>query len=366
MASSNQPTAVVDWFIKMPSIKQVVSQGTTRSTIVIGPTFQIDLRVVEPDSFGAALQYLTGSVDHNVKLRTLAIKQGYKLNEYGLYNRDTDQKVAGRTEEEIYAALGLPWIEPELREDRGEIEAATKGTLPKLVEVNQVRGDLHVHTEWSDGSASIAEMATKAQQMKLEYVAICDHSKSLAIAHGLDEQRLRKQMKEIDEVNTKLENFTVLSGIECDIKSDGSLDLSHEVLKDLDFVVASIHSGFKADAAELTARMVKAMHSDLVSAIGHPTGRIIQERRPYPLDLEKVFQAALDCRVAMEINAFPNRLDLDDVNSRAAKEEGVKLCIGTDAHTISQMDFLQHDVYVARRAWLEKEDILNTKEALNK
>lgn len=360
LVSSTRPEEVADRFVSMPRVSRVISKGTTRSTIVVGARLQVDLRVVPPASYGAALQYFTGSKEHNIKLRTIAVKKGYKLNEYGLFERDSGRRVAGETEEGIYRALGLAWMEPELREDRGEIEAAMEGRLPRLVASGEIRGDLHVHTEWSDGSASIEEMAEKARRLGLEYIAVCDHSKSLGIARGLDEARLRKQMAEIDRLNEGLDDFTVLKGIECDIKGDGSLDLPDSVLRDLDWVVASVHSGFRADEEQMTRRIVSAIHNDYVSAIGHPTGRIIQRRRPYALNLEEVFEAAAAQGVMMEINAFPDRLDLNDVNSRAAMEQGVRLSIGTDAHAPNQVEFLPLGVYVARRGWLEAEDVVNT------
>jgi len=359
LVSSIRPEEVAEWFVSMPRVSRVISKGTTRSTIVVGARLQVDLRVVPPDSYGSALQYFTGSKEHNIKLRTIAVKMGYKLNEYGLFDRDSDRRVAGETEEEIYRFLGMNCMEPELREDRGEIEAAIEDLLPKLITPKEVRGDLHIHTKWSDGSTSIEEMAEKARQLGLEYLAVCDHSKSLGIARGLDEARLREQMAEIDRLNERLDGFTILKGIECDIKADGSLDLSDSVLCDLDFVVASVHSGFKADEKQMTTRIVSAIHNDNVSAIGHPTGRLIQRRRPYALNLDEVFEAAASQGVMMEINAFPDRLDLNDVNSRAAMEQGVRMSIGTDAHALNQLEFLSLGATVARRGWLGIENVAN-------
>ena len=359
LVSSLRPDEVAEWFVSMPRVSRVISKGTTRSTIVVGVRLQVDLRVVPPDSYGSALQYFTGSKVHNIKLRTIAVKMGYKLNEYGLFDRDSDRRVAGETEEKIYRILGMNWMEPELREDRGEIEAATEDRLPKLINPSEVRGDLHIHTKWSDGSASIEEMAENAQQLGLEYLAVCDHSKSLGIARGLDEARLREQMAEIDGLNERLDGFTIFKGIECDIKADGSLDLSDSVLCDLDFVVASVHSGFKADEKQMTTRIVSAIHNDNVSSIGHPTGRLIQRRRPYALNLDEVFEAAASQGVMMEINAFPDRLDLNDVNSRAAMEQGVRMSIGTDAHALNQLEFLSLGATVARRGWLGVENVAN-------
>ena len=360
---------VAEHFVSMPRVSRVISKGTTRSTVVVGPALQVDLRAVSPKSFGAALQYFTGSKEHNIKLRARAVRMGYKLNEYGLFKRKDDTMVAGEAEDAIYKALGLTLIEPELREDRGEIEAAENKTLPEIVDYDEMKGDLHIHSKWSDGSASLAEIAAAAQEAGLEYVAICDHSKALGIARGLDETRLKDQMAEIEELNSKLEGFALLKGIEVDIKADGTLDLSDSILKDLDFVVASIHSGFKSTSEKMTERIVAAIHNENVSSIGHPTGRIIQKRQPYQLNIDKIFTAAAEQKVMMEINAFPDRLDLNDVNSRAAKEHGVMMSIGTDAHALDQLKYLLLGVSVARRAWLQKQDLANTlatKELLKK
>ncbi|KYH38941.1 MAG: phosphotransferase [Candidatus Bathyarchaeota archaeon B23] len=357
---STRPQEVVERFVSMPRVSRVISRGTTRSTVIVGANLQVDLRVIPPESYGSALQYFTGSKAHNIKLRTIAVKRGYKLNEYGLFQRETGERIAGKREEEVYKALGLEWIEPELREDRGEVEAAMEGRLPRLVDEGEVRGDLHIHTKWSDGTGTIEEMARKAMALNLEYIAVCDHSKSMGIARGLDEERLRRQMAEIDGLNEQLDDFRVLKGIEVDIKADGTLDLPDSVLRDLDFVVASVHSGFKADERQMTERILRAIHNDYVSALGHPTGRIILRRRPYALNLDRVFEAAAEQGVLMEINAFPNRLDLNDVNSKAAREHGVVMSIGTDAHSPNHLEFLPLGVAVARRGWLEPQDVINT------
>ncbi len=360
LASSMKPEEVTQRFITMPPVIRVVSHGTTRSTVVLEGQIQVDLRVVAPEEYGSALQYFTGSKEHNVKLRTIGVKKGFKLNEYGLFDRDTDRRVAGEDEEGIYRALGMDLMPPELRENTGEIEAAIEHRLPKLVEEKEIRGDLHIHTKWSDGTATIEEMAEKARSMGLEYIAVTDHTKSLGIARGLDEARLREQVKEIEQLNRELEGFTVLTGTEVDVKADGSLDLPDSVLKDLDFVIASIHSGFKSDVEKMTNRLIAAMNDEYVDAVGHPTGRIIQKRNPYELNLERVFEAAAGQKVMMEINAFPDRLDLSDVNSRAAMQAGCVMEIGTDSHAANQLDFLPLGVSVARRGWLEAEDVANT------
>jgi DNA polymerase (family X) len=360
LVASNEPDAASERFVSMPPVERVVSHGATKSTVYLRGHLQVDCRVVPPEAYGAALQYFTGSKDHNVKLRTIGVKLGYKLNEYGLFRRDDDGLVASETEEAIYKALGMDWVPPELRENRGEIEAAMEHKLPNLVKLDEIRGDLHCHSSWSDGSMEIAEVAEKAKRLGLSYVAITDHSKSLGIAHGLDEKRLAKQGEEIDALNGKLKGIRVLKGIECDIKADGSLDLPDSTLRELDWVVASIHSGFKNDEDAMTARMIKAMQNENVDAVGHPTGRIIQKRKPYPLNLDRVLESAAQRGVAMEINAFPERLDLDDVSCRKAMEVGVKVMIGTDAHALNQMEFLPLGVAVARRGWLANKDVLNT------
>jgi DNA polymerase (family X) len=361
LVSSLEPEKAMKRFISMPPVERVVSHGATRSTVILRGHLQADCRVISPEAYGAALQYFTGSKEHNVKLRTIGVKQGYKLNEYGLFHRDDETLVASDTEENIYKTLGMQYIPPELRENRGEIEAAMKGQLPHLVDLPNILGDLHVHTKWSDGTSTILEVAGKAQQLGLKYIAICDHSKSLGIAHGLDEERLREQGKEIEKINKSLENLTILKGIECDIKVDGSLDLADSALKDLDYVIGSIHSGFKAEEEAITNRLITSFSNDYIRTVGHPTGRIIQQRKPYALNLDKAFEEAAKHHISMEINSFPERLDLDDVNARKAKEAGVKLTISTDAHSIEQMEFLPLGVSVARRAWLEVVDVENTK-----
>ncbi len=352
---------VTEHFITMPDVARVVSQGKTRSTVILRSNLQVDLRVVPRQSFGAALQYFTGSKEHNIKLRGIASDQGYKLNEYGLFTRDTDTRIAGSSEPEIYAQLGFAYIEPELREHRGEIEAAAHQALPQLIEMTDIKGDLHVHSDWSDGIHSIPEIAEAASKRGFEYVAICDHSQALGIAHGLNEDRLRKQVQEIEAVNASGQSCEVLKGIEVDILSTGHLDLSNQALQELDFVIASIHSGFKDEAETLTNRLLTAIHNDTVSAIGHPTGRLIQRRAPYAFNLERVFDAAMEQHVVLEINAFPDRLDLNDVNCRTAQEHGVMMSIGTDAHSINHLNYLRYGVAVARRGWLQATDILNSR-----
>jgi len=360
LVSSTEPEKVTPHFVSMPPIERVLAQGPTKSTVVLNSMLQVDLRVIPPGSYGAALQYFTGSKEHNVKLRTIGVKAGFKLNEYGLFRRDNDELVAAEDEARIYEALGMRWIPPELRENTGEIEAAMENRLPRLVTLDDVRGDLHAHTDWSDGHASIEEMAAKAAEMGLEYIAVTDHTRALGIAGGLDEERLMEQMGEVRRVDEARPEIRVLAGTECDILGDGRLDIPDEVLAELDWVVAAVHSGFKMNERAMTTRVVEAIRNEHVDAIAHPTGRLIQRRSPYALDLDTVFEAAAEHGVMMEINCYPERLDLSDVNSRRAKEAGVKMTLGTDAHTPSELEFLSLGVAVARRGWLEVGDIANT------
>lgn len=355
---STEPMDVMNRFVSLPFVMEVLGMGPTKSSILTNEAFQIDLRVVPEESFGAALQYFTGSKNHNIHLRQIAIKRGLKVSEYGVF-KENDERVAGYTEEEVYQALGLPWIPPELREDRGEIEAALEGRLPKLIEVTDIKGDLHVHSKWSDGGHSIDELVQKALERGYQYIAITDHSKSLGVARGLDEERLLKQIEEIRDVQERYPNIKILAGIEVDILQDGSLDLPDEVLSKLDIVIASVHSAFNMSQEEMTRRILKALSNPHVDILGHPTGRLIEEREGYKVDIMAVIQKAKEENVALEINAFPQRLDLNDINAKIAKEMGVKLAINTDAHTWGQFDFMVFGVATARRGWLEKEDVIN-------
>ncbi len=360
LVSSTEPERVTAHFVSMSPIQRVLAQGPTKSTVVLESMLQVDLRVIPPGSYGAALQYFTGSKEHNVKLRTIGVKAGFKLNEYGLFRRDDDELVAAEDEARIYEALGMRWIPPELRENTGEIEAAMEDRLPELVTLDDVRGDLHVHTDWSDGHASIEEMAVQAAEMDLEYIAVTDHTRALGIAHGLDEERLVEQMGEVRRVDEEHPEIRVLAGTECDILRDGRLDISDDVLAELDWVVAAVHSGFKMDEQAMTSRVIEAIRNENVDTLAHPTGRLIQRRSPYALDLDAVFEAAAERGVMMEINCYPERLDLSDVDSRRAKEHGVRMTLGTDAHTPSELEFLPLGVAVARRGWLEAADVANT------
>lgn len=358
--TSQQPEQVMEVFCSLPLVKKILAQGATKSSVITDIDIQVDVRVLKPDCFGAGLQYFTGSKAHNIKLRELAAKRGLKISEYGIFQVKGNQRLGGETEDEIYAALGLPCPAPEIREDMGEIEAAQENELPKLVELPQIRGDLHVHTDWSDGKYSIAQMAEAAQQLGYRYLAITEHSKGRGIANGLSEDRLLKQIQEIKKINRKLKDFTLLAGTEVDIRKDGDLDFDDDLLSELDLVIASVHSGFRMDADTMTERILRAMENPWVDVIGHPTGRLIGQRDPYEVDIDRILEAAARWGVAMEINAFPDRLDLKDVHCRMAKEMAVKLAIGTDSHSTEHLNLITYGVATARRGWVEAKDLLNT------
>lgn len=360
LVTSQNSVAVMNFFTQLPEVERVLAKGKTKSSVVLTNNLQADLRVVEEESFGSALQYFTGSKEHNIRLRELALEKNWKLSEYSLYNKRTDKKIAGEDEKSIYHALGLSYIEPELRENRGEIEASLEDRLPNLIEQKEIKGDLHVHSSWSDGSNSIEEMVEAAKSLGYEYLSICDHSKTLQIAHGLKEKDIQRQIEEIEKLNRRLEGFTVLSGLEVNIDSNGKLDIEDEILKDLDLVVASVHSGFKQSEEKMTERVLTAINNDYVDVIGHPTGRIINKRDQYQINLSEIFDAASEQGVFMEINAFPNRLDLSDVNCFKGKEHKLKFSIATDAHNKDHLRYMELGVYTARRGWLEKDDIVNT------
>jgi DNA polymerase (family 10) len=360
LATSENPKEVMKAFVHLPHVKEILMQGPTKSSVIIHEGLQVDLRVVEEESFGAALAYFTGSKAHNIRLREMAVKSGLKINEYGIFREKDDKRLGGKEEEDVYRILGLPYIPPELREDSGEVEAALSGRLPKLVEIGDIKGDLHVHSKWSDGSHDFEELVAEARRRGYHYIAITDHSKGLGIARGLTAERLLEQKKQIDAFNKRLKGFRLLTGIEVDVRSDGRLDLPDDVLKKMDIVVASIHSGFKQSREQLTKRLVSAMKNPFVSIIAHPTGRLIGERDSYDIDIDEVLKVAKETGTAIEINAYPLRLDLNDVHARMAKEKGVPLVIGTDTHIMSHFDYMAYGVSIARRGWLEKEDILNT------
>ncbi len=355
---SDNTETVVDAFTGMKFVKDVLASGSTKGSVMLREGMQADLRVVGPESYGAALLYFTGSKAHNVKLRTLAMKKGLKINEYGVYKGE--KMIAGETEKEMYKTLGLPFIPPELREDRGEIEAAIEGKLPDLIELEDIKGDLHTHTKWSDGKATIEEMAESALRLGYEYIAITDHSPSQTIANGLSIDRLRAKQKELETAAKKFKNIKVLMGTEVDIKSDGTLDYPDNVLKELDVVIASVHSGFKMERQTMTNRIIKAIKNPYVHALGHPTGRLIGERDPYDVDIDLVIEAALEYGKALEVNGSYWRLDMNDLHARKAVDAGVKVIISTDAHSTDQLPFMRYGVGTARRGWVEKKDVLNS------
>jgi DNA polymerase (family 10) len=356
LTSGDNPKNIIDHFIHLSQVKEILAAGDTKASVILNNGLQADLRVVEEKSFGAALQYFTGSKDHNVRLRGLAKDQGLKINEYGVYKGE--RWIAGKTEEDVYKTLGLPLIPPELRTDRGEIDAALANKLPKLVDYNDLKGDIHMHSHYSDGASSIEDLARQAKSLGYEYIAITDHSKHASYAGGLSLERLAKQAEEIKEVNNRVKDITVLAGTEVDILADGGIDWPNEVLKKLDIVLASVHSGFKQN---VTARILKAMEHPYVDVINHPTGRLISTREGYEaLDLDAIFKQAAKTRTAMEINAFPDRLDLNDINVKRAKELGARFTIGTDTHRLEMMHFAYLGIAVARRGWLTKDRILNT------
>jgi DNA polymerase (family 10) len=358
LATGKDKEKIFQVFTHLPEVKEVLASGETKASVIVEGGTQVDLRVVEEDSYGAALQYFTGSKGHNIHLRGIAKAKGIKINEYGVFKEN--KKIAGKEEKDVYRVLRMEWIEPELREDRGEIEAAQERRLPKLVQESEIKGDLHVHSKWSDGISSIEEIAEAAQQRGYQYVAICDHSKSLRIAHGLDESRLMKQIEEIDRINEKLKGFRILKGTEVDILSDGKLDLSEKTLEKLDLVVAAIHSGFKQDKGKMTKRINRALENPYIHILAHPSGRLLGARDPYEVEMDELMETAKKYGKALEINAYFERLDLDDIHCRKAKEMGVRVGIGTDAHHLDQMWMMSLGVAVARRGWLETADVLNT------
>jgi DNA polymerase (family 10) len=356
-AASGSP--VMDRFVSYPEIEEILTHGATKASVRLACKLQVDVRVVPDDSYGAALQYFTGSKAHNVALRQWAQQRGLKLNEYGLFKGD--QSVAGATEESVYAALGLSWIPPELRENRGELEGARAGSLPELIEVADLKGDLHVHTKATDGRNSMREMAEAARAYGLEYLAITDHSRRLTMAKGLDPKRLFKQFEEIDRLNVTLSGITLLKGIEVDILEDGSLDLPDEDLRRLDLVVGAVHSHFRLSRQKQTERIQRAMDHPYFSILAHPSGRLINERTPYDVDMAWVIRHARERGCFLEVNAHPVRLDLIDTDCQLAKEEGVMLSINSDAHSALDLGNLRYGIGQARRGWLEKKDVLNAR-----
>ncbi|MCK5595352.1 DNA polymerase/3'-5' exonuclease PolX, partial [bacterium] len=361
LIASKNSEEVMNVFTTLPQVEEILAKGNTRSSVRIDGGRQVDIRVVQEDSFGTALHYFTGSKAHNIRIRELGIKNNLKINEYGVFKRgkEQDEKIGGSKEVDVFKSIGMPYIPPEMREDRGEIEAGLSGTLPKLIKIDNLRGDLHVHSNWSDGTNSIEEMAEAAMERGYRYIAICDHSKSLKIASGLDEKQLVERQKEINKLNNKYRNFQILSGVELEIHINGELDFSDDVLETLDVVVGAIHTGFSQDENVNTSRIIKAMENNYVDIIAHPTGRLLGKREGYKIDIPAILKTAGDTGTALEINAFPERLDLADIYLQEAKEKGAKFAINTDAHSISQLDFAKFGIGVARRGWLEKQDVIN-------
>jgi len=350
---------VMERFVQYEDVREILSQGDTRGSVVLKCGLQVDIRVVAPASFGAALHYFTGSKAHNIAIRRLAQEKGLKVNEYGVYRGA--RRIAGETEQSVYASVGLPYIEPELREDHGEIEAARTGRLPELVELAELKGDLHAHSTASDGHDSIRDMALAARARGLSYLAITDHTRRLTVAHGLDPVRLSRQIDLIDLLNRDLSGITVLKGTEVDILEDGSLDLPDSILSRLDIVVAAVHSNFNLSRSQQTQRILKAMENPYVSMLAHPTGRLIDEREPYDADMPRIIRKARAAGCHLELNAHPERLDLLDSHCRMAKGEGVLVSVNSDAHSVPEFDNLRFGVGQARRGWLEEKDVLNTR-----
>ncbi|MGB8886703.1 MAG: DNA polymerase/3'-5' exonuclease PolX [Candidatus Korobacteraceae bacterium] len=355
-----QRAALIEEILRFPGIVDVLAKGDNKVSFKLRSGMQVDVRTLPPESYGAAMQYFTGSKNHNVTLRQRALKMGYTLSEYGLFRLDDNQRVAGKTEEEIYGALKLDWIPPELRESCGEIDAAANHTLPKLITVEDLRGEVHMHTVETDGRCTIEEMAEAAKARGYQYIAITDHSKNLAFANGLDDKRAVQHIARIRAANEQIEGISIMAGVEVDILADGELDLSDSVLEQMDVVVASVHSAFNQEPQQMTDRLLRAIGNKNMSILGHPTGRLLLRRDAYPFDMDAILKAALKNKVAMELNAYPDRLDLNDVHLRMARERGVKIVINTDAHHTSHFEKIKYGILQARRAWLTAADVLNT------
>ena len=360
LAICGKSCKVMDRFTRYGDVDEVLAKGETKSSVRLKCGLQVDLRVLEEESYGAALHYFTGSKAHNVTIRERAKEMGLKVSEYGVFRAKDEKRVSGAEEEEVFKAVGLPLIPPELREDRGEIQAAEKGKLPRLIELSHIRGDLQMHTTASDGKNSILEMAQKGKELGYAYIAITDHSKAVRVAGGMDEKQLAKHLKEIDKANGQISGIRILKGVEVDILADGTLDLRDDILEECEVVLASVHSRFNMEEGEMTRRVIKAIQNPNVKILAHPTGRLILEREPFKINLKEVIQAAIDHGVIMEINAYPDRLDLKDVDARMAKDMGAKLAIDTDAHSTLQLELMKFGVFTARRGWVEARDVINT------
>lgn len=358
LASSHRPEEVIEAFVRLPQVAEVSMKGPTKSTVFLHNGLQVDLRVLPPERYGSLLQYFTGSKEHNVALRGLALEKGLSLSEYGF--KKGEEEILCPEEEDVYHTLGLAWIPPELRENRGEIEAARENALPRLIELGDIKGDLHVHTSWSDGASSIEEIAEAARRRGYQYLVISDHSHGLGIARGLTPERLREQRAIIDELNRRWSDFKLLQGAEVEIRADGSLDYPDEVLASLDLVIASIHTGLRQDRERITARVINAMRNPYVDIIGHPSGRILGQREESAVDMDEVLRVARETGTILEVDGTPDRLDLDDVYIRRAVEMGVKLAIDSDAHNLYGLDAMEFGVAMARRGWAEPKDVVNT------
>jgi DNA polymerase (family 10) len=361
MGTADNPEEVINAFVNLPQIREVLAKGPTKASVILPGGLQADLRMVEHDSFGSLLQYFTGSKQHNITLRTREQKKGLKLSEYGITDVKTDKLEKFATEEAFYRRLGLQYIPPEIREDQGEIDLAEQGKVPKLIELSDIKGDIHVHTDWSDGRDSIEDMAKAAKSLGYQYLAITDHSAGRGIAHGLSEERLRQQIREIKRLNAQLKGIRIFTGTEVDIRADGSIDLPDKLLVDLDVVVAAIHSAMNQSQEQITRRILGAIENPHIDIIAHPTCRLLGEREPVAVDMEAVFRAAVKYNKALEINAMPSRLDLKDIHIYRARELGVKLIMGTDSHSTAHLGFMRFGIGIARRGWCQSKDILNTK-----
>lgn len=362
LITAKHPEKVMEIFTRMPEVDEVLSRGPTKTTVRLKFGIQADVRILPPEDYGSALQYFTGDKNHNIETRKIAIKKGLKLNEYGIFRGK--RKLGGKTEEEIYKILGMKWMEPEIRTASGEIEAAQKGTLPKIIGYDDIKGDLHLHTKWSEGLNTIPEMALAGKKLGYEYISISDHVGTLRIAHAMDEKKVLRQIKEIDKLNDEFAKkkigIKILKSAETNISADGDIDLPHKILAKLDIVLAGVHDHFNLSKEKMTARIIRAMQHPNVNIIVHPTGRVLFQRPPYEIDLDKILKAAKEFGVAMEINAFFDRLDLRDEEIRKAVGLGVKLVIDTDAHNKNQMQLMEYGIAQARRGWATKKDILNT------
>ncbi|HBB02609.1 MAG: family X DNA polymerase IV, DNA polymerase (family X) [Candidatus Peregrinibacteria bacterium GW2011_GWF2_38_29] len=364
LCASKNPEKIMERYVSYPEIAKILSQGSTKSSVVLKSGIQVDLRVIDKESFGAALQYFTGSKEHNVRTRDIAKRKGLKLSEYGVF--DNDKMIAGKTEKEVYNAIGLPFIPPEMRENRGEIELAEKlgvkgeKNMPKLIELKDLRGDLHVHSDWSDASQDIETVAMAYKKAGFDYIAMTDHSAFIGITHGMDENRIKQQWKEIDKLNKKLAPFKILKGCEVDIHKDGTLALPDEILKKLDIVIVAVHSAFTLPEPEQTARIIKALKNPYVKILAHPSGRLINKRPAYKVDMDAIIKTAVENDVALEINSSPSRMDLQDIYVKRAKELGAKFAINSDSHHSSHMEYLKFGVFVARKGWLEAKNVINT------